>query len=152
MQISILSGTRYGLLRVLSLLPLAVAFVTSGVLTSAQVRHKPFVLVNLNEHKPIPYQHLLLYAGATPEQVRRHLAPVKLVTDAQGRTSLKLDPGMHWFQIWADGYSGCSKPPDLTRVSHSSVLFDEEIIVSNTCSPALMRLAPDDPILPPVVA
>jgi hypothetical protein len=76
---------------------------------------------------------------------------MKLVTDAQGRTSVELKPGMQWFQIWVDGYSGCIKPPDRIMVSDSSVLFDEGVIVSNTCSPALLRLAPDYLVTPTVV-
>jgi hypothetical protein len=108
-----------------------------------QTREEPFILVNLNEHKPVPNLHLLFYAGHTPGQVRKRLAPMKLLTDSHGRTSVSLKPGMRWFQIWVDGSYGCSTPPDRKMVSHSSVLFDEGVIVTNTCSPALLRLAPD---------
>lgn len=113
-----------------------------------QIRRVPFVLVNLNEHQPVPNRSLLLYAGATPRRVRLHLTPIKLVTDSRGRTSVKLDPSMRWFQIWLDGASGCSKPPDRRMVADSSVLLDEGVVVANTCSPALLRLAPDYQIRP----
>jgi hypothetical protein len=116
-----------------------------------QARHVSLVLVNLNEHQPVPNQPLLFYAGRTPRRVRQHLAPIKLLTDSRGRTSVELEPGMRWFQVWVDGSSVCSKPPDRRMVYDSSVLLDEGVVVSNTCSPALLRLAPDYYPVHPVI-
>jgi hypothetical protein len=94
-----------------------------------QVRQALLVLINLNAHQPVPNQHLLFYAGRTPRQVRQHLALMKLLTDAQGRTSVELQTSARWFQVWIDGVSVCSKAPDRKMVFHSPVLFDEGIIV-----------------------
>jgi hypothetical protein len=128
-----------------------VALLLSTGCLFGQARHVPLVLVNLDEHRPVQNEHLLFYAGRTPHQVRRHVAPMKLLTDSRGRTSVELEPGMRWFQVWVDGDSRCSKPADRRMVSDSSVLLDEGVVLSNTCSPALMRLAPDYSPIPPVI-
>ncbi len=55
---------------------------------------------------------------------------------------------MHYFQVMIDAPSKCNNRIYADLAYHSSVLFDEGIIVSNSCKSALERLMPDDPILP----
>jgi hypothetical protein len=152
MQITVLSRLTHSLSSISTRALFGILLLAIGsIRLSAQVKQVRFVLVNLSEHKPVPNQRLLLYTGSTPQQVRRHLALIRLMTDSRGGTSFEWNPKMHWFQVWIDGSSKCLAPPDRRMVFHSSVLFDEGIVVSNTCTPALERLAPDVPILPIVV-
>lgn len=136
--------------RSVNLLAVPLLLAASGTLLAGQAQQRSMVLVNLNEHRFVPDQHLLFFSGATPRRVRRHVTPQKLVTDSQGRTSFTWSPRMHYFQVLIDAPSACADRTYANFVYHSSVLFDQGIVVNNSCPPALERLMPDDPI-PPIV-
>jgi hypothetical protein len=117
-------------------------------------KQEPFILIDLRLHKAVPLEHLLLYVGKTPEQVRHRQTPIKLTTDTEGRTSFLWNPNLHWFQLWLNETSDCPHPLSSKMVFDSSVVFDEGIVVANTCLPTVQRLQPDvHPLhpLPPVV-
>jgi hypothetical protein len=64
--------------------------------------------------KPIPNEHLLIFQGATAEDVRAQKNPSKaLKTDANGVAILPLDdPSILKIQVWVDWHVLCQEKPN----------------------------------------
>jgi hypothetical protein len=110
-----------------------------------------FVLVNLHARKPVPNQHLIIFVGSTVVQARGHSRRIDLQTNADGIVSLVVPSGVLWFQAWREVTKPCQKELRDNEVWHGNVLFDEGIIVMDTCGAGLERLQPYFPNLPSVV-
>jgi len=109
------------------------------------------VLVNLHSRKPVPNQNLVIFVGSTVTQVRGHSRRMDLKTDADGVVSLTVPSGVLWFQAWREVTKPCQKELRGNEVWHGNVLFDEGIIVMDTCGAGLERLQPYLPKLRSVV-
>lgn len=94
--------------------------------------------------------HLVVFVGATVEEVRRRSIRIELETNANGVTTLSVGPHMLMFQVWHKEGEPCPKGPG-EAVFDSSVVFDEGPLVSDTCGPGLERLQPYFPYPPPAV-
>jgi hypothetical protein len=117
----------------------------------AQDRKVQFALVNLSDHSPVPNQRLLVFAGTTVRQTRKHPIQINIETDSTGLTSLALDSRMVWFQVWLDGPKSCPGGIPARDVFHRGVLLDEGVLVSNTCGQGFERLQPYFEMIPPIV-
>jgi hypothetical protein len=106
------------------------------------VHESKFVLVNLHARKPVPNQHLIVFMGSTVRQAREHSRRIDLDTDSDGIVSVALPPDVSWFQAWHELKKPCQKELRGNEVFHGSVLFDEGIIVMDTCDAGLERLQP----------
>ena len=116
----------------------------------SQDRQVQFVLVRLKDRKPLANQHLVVFMGATVKEARRHSIRAELETDSNGFTTLSIGPHISWFQVWHEEGKLCSGGIPSRDVFHSSVLFDEGAIVSDTCGQGLERLQPNVQLTPPV--
>jgi hypothetical protein len=114
----------------------------------SQDRQVRFVLVRLKDHKALANQHLLVFMGATVKEARRHSIRVELETDSNGVTTLSIGPHISWFQVWHEEGKLCPGGIPGRDVFHSSVMFDEGALVSDTCGPGLERLQPVIQIIP----
>jgi hypothetical protein len=110
-----------------------------------------FVLVNLHAKKPVPNQHLVIFVGSTVRQARGHSRRINLETNADGIVSLAVPPGVLWFQAWHEVTKPCQKELRGDEVMYGNVLFDEGILVMDTCGAGLERLQPYLPNPPSVV-
>ena len=91
-----------------------------------------------------------VFVGATVKEARRHSIRVEAETDSNGVVTLLIWPHIAWFQVWhEEGKFGPVGIPS-RDVFHSSVMFDEGALVSDTCSPRLERLEPYIQLIPPV--
>jgi hypothetical protein len=109
-----------------------------------------FILVRLKDHKPLGNQHLLVFMGTSVKEARRHSIRVQLETDSNGITTLSIGPHISWFQVWHEEGKLCPGGIPSRVVFHSSVMFDEGALVSDTCDQGLERLQPYLELLPPV--
>jgi hypothetical protein len=104
-------------------------------------RQAKFILIGFKQRKPLANHHLVVFEGATVEEARAHSVRFDLETDANGVTTLPIPPHMVWFQIWHEVGKFCPEtPPEV--VSHAKVLFDEGVIVSDSCDSGWERLQP----------
>ena len=101
-----------------------------------------FVLVRLADRKPVANQHLVIFMGATVNETRRHSIRLEVDTDSNGIIAPKLGPKTRWFQVWHKEGRSCPGGIPTRDVFHSSVLFDEGVLVSDTCGSGLERLQP----------
>ena len=115
-----------------------------------QERQVRFVLVRLKDHKPLANQHLVVFMGATVKEARRHSIRAELETDSNGVTTLSIGPRTAWFQVWHEEGKPCPGGIPSRDVFHSSVMFDEGALVSDTCGQGLERLQPYLQVIPPV--
>ena len=120
---------------------------TSVVALSQKEQQAPeaserFVLVRLADRKPVANQHLVIFMGATVKEARRHSIRLEVDTDSNGIIMPKLGPKIRWFQVWHKEGESCSGGIPARDVFHSSVLFDEGALVSDTCGAGLERLEP----------
>jgi hypothetical protein len=115
-----------------------------------QDRQVRFVLVRLKDGKPLPSQHLLVFMGANVKEARRHSIRVELETDPNGVATLSIGPHTAWFQVWHEEGKLCPGGIPSRDVFHSSVMFDEGALVSDTCGAGLERLQPYFQLIPPV--
>ncbi len=126
-------------------------FVVVGRNVWAQDGAVKFALVRLSDHTPVANQHLLVFAGVTVRQARKHTIRINVETDAKGITSLVLDARLVWFQVWIDGPKTCPGSIPARDVFHRGVLMDEGALLSNTCGQGLERLQPYFEMSPPTV-
>ena len=123
---------------------------------SAQQSRRPqdsqmrFVLVRLKDHKPLANRHLMVFMGATVKEARRHSNRIDLETDSNGVATLSIGPHVAWFQVWHEEGKLCPGGIPSRDVFHSSVMFDEGALVSDTCGSGLERLQPYIQLRPPV--
>jgi hypothetical protein len=116
----------------------------------ASIGQVKLILIGFKHRKPLANQHLVVFEGATVEQARGHSIRFNLETDANGVTTLSIAPHMLWFQAWHEVSKFCPEsPPEM--VYNSSVLFDEGIMVSDSCDSGWERLQPYSPNPRPVV-
>lgn len=101
-----------------------------------------FVLVRLKDRKPLENRHLVIFVGKTDKDAVKHLTRIDADTNAQGIVTLQFDPKMRWFQVWHDVGKRCAGGIGANDVFHSSVVFDEGPLVSDTCGQELERLQP----------
>jgi hypothetical protein len=101
-----------------------------------------FVLVRLADRKPVANQHLVIFMGATVKEARKHPIRLEVDTDSDGIIAPKIGPKIRWFQVWHKEGESCSGGTPARDVFHSSVLFDEGALVSDTCGSGLERLQP----------
>jgi hypothetical protein len=120
-------------------------------IATAQEKPKAFVLLTLKDHKPVPNQRVRILMGATEDQIRQNPIQINLVTDQAGRTLLTPAPKMRWFQAWVDGPGPCPHNSYRDLISHIGVLFDEGIVLSNTCGSNIERLQPYETSIPEVI-
>jgi alkylated DNA nucleotide flippase Atl1 len=119
----------------------------------SQDRQVRFVLVRLKDSMPLANQRLVVFMGATVKEARRHSIRVDLKTDSSGVTTLSIGPHISWFQVWHEEGKLCPGGIPSRDVFHSSVLFDEGALVSDTCGRGLERLQPYFlQVIPPVYA
>ena len=117
----------------------------------SQDRQERFVLVRLKDHKPLANQHLVVFMGATVKEARRHSIRVELETDSNGVITLSIGPHISWFQVWHEEGKFCPGGIPSRDVFHSSVMFDEGALVSDTCGPGLEKLQPGVQLTPSVL-
>jgi hypothetical protein len=120
----------------------------SGQSQDRQVR---FVLVRLKDRKPLANQHLVVFMGATVKEARRHSIRAELETDSSGFTTLSIGPHILWFQVWHEEGKRCPGGIPSRELFHSSVMFDEGALVSDTCGQGLERFQPYFELTPPVL-
>jgi hypothetical protein len=115
-----------------------------------QDNQERFVLVRLKDRKPLANQHLVVFMGPSVKEVRRHSIRVELETDSNGLATLSIGPHIAWFQVWHVEGKLCPGGIPSRDVFHSSVMFDEGALVSDTCGAGLERLQPYIQLKPPV--
>jgi hypothetical protein len=129
--------------------PVLISLLFSICGSAQQTKQRMFVLVHLPSYELIPHQRLRFLAGITEAQIRKKPIEIRLETNARGRVSIPMNPRWRWFQLWVDGPGPCPDNPYKRFISHSSVLFDEGVVASNTyCHNTLERLEPDSPYMP----
>jgi hypothetical protein len=101
-----------------------------------------FVLVRLADRKPVANQHLVIFMGTTVKETRRRSVRLEIDTDSSGVIAPKIGPNIRWFQVWHKEGKSCPGGIPARDVFHSSVLFDEGALVSDTCGSSLERLQP----------
>jgi hypothetical protein len=106
------------------------------------IQKDQFVLVRLKDRKPLANRHLVIFVGTTVKDARKHLTRMDADTNSQGVVTLQFDPKMRWFQVWHDVGKSCAGGIRADDVFHSSVVFDEGPLVSDTCGQELERLQP----------
>ena len=122
----------------------------AGQNEQSQNRQVRFVLVRLKDRKPLANQHLSVFMGATVKEARRHSIRVELETDSNGVATFSIGPHISWFQVWHEEGKLCPGGVPSRDVFHSSVMFDEGALVSDTCGPGLERFQPYFQLTPPV--
>ena len=83
--------------------------------------------------KPVPANHVLVFTGATPQDVQFHRGHLDAVTDADGLALVTLDSRQpRYAQMWIDFHSRCQKHPNFESISLERV--HDHGLVLNDCS------------------
>lgn len=106
------------------------------------VQTERFVLIDLAEGKIVPNRHLVIFTGQSDKDARRHKNKIECDTDSNGVITLSLSPKIRWFQVWHEVGKVCPGGVKNGAVFHSSVLFDEGVLVMDACTPNAERLQP----------
>ena len=99
-------------------------------------------LLDAKSGKPVGSNHLLLFTGATPQDVQFQKGHAEAKTDANGLTVVTLNLKLVEFaQVWVDFHSLCEKHPNLQSVS----LLEAHAhgLVLNECSTLRVQAKPD---------
>jgi hypothetical protein len=92
--------------------------------------------------KPIVGIHLLVFAGATVEDMRQHSHQFDLYTNESGKAKLVLtSDSLDFMQVWADGETLCQSRPNLVSLSVKQVL-DKGLQAPNNCGKLHVSTAP----------
>jgi hypothetical protein len=134
---------------------ICLSLVACGIANAQQKSQTPtrqvkLILIGFKHRKPLANQHLVVFEGTTDKEARAHSIRFNLATDASGVTTLPTPPHMVWFQVWHEVGKFCPETPP-KMVSHSNVLFDEGVIVSDSCESGWERLQPYNPNPLPIV-
>lgn len=113
-----------------------------GAVAMAQDSHIVVQAVNGRNGKPLANQHLLVFAGESPESVSQHKKQFELVTDKEGLADLTIAPSdVRWIQVWVDWHVLCQSEPNSKSFSVAEVL-STGLSTPNTCGPSIRKLTP----------
>jgi hypothetical protein len=92
--------------------------------------------------KPLANQHLLVFAGESPEGVRLQKEHFQLVTDNDGLADLPIASGtVQWIQVWPDWHILCQKTPNREAFSVTEIL-STGLSTPNACGSVRQELRP----------
>lgn len=90
-------------------------------------------LVDGRNGKPIVGVHMVVFGGASLEEVRLHKARFDLVTNTEGLAAIPaLLPSIQWVQVWPDAYMLCQDKPNNNSFKISEIT-SVGLNASNTC-------------------
>jgi hypothetical protein len=100
---------------------------------TAQDSHIIVQVVDGRNGRPLANQHLLVFAGESPQSVRQHKKQFELVTDKEGRADLMVVPrDIQWIQVWVDWHVLCQSEPNSKSFSVAEIL-STGLSTPNTC-------------------
>jgi hypothetical protein len=92
--------------------------------------------------KPIKGTHLLIFAGGTAEELRRHAQHFDLLTDQHGDAELTLDSdSLKFLQVWVDKMTLCQSRPNALSLSVEEALA-KGLLAPNECGKLPMSSEP----------
>jgi hypothetical protein len=92
--------------------------------------------------KPIKGAHLLIFAGGTAEELRRHSQHFDLLTDQHGEAELTLDSdSIKFLQVWVDKMTLCQPRPNAVSLSVEEALA-KGLLAPNGCGKLHMSSTP----------
>ena len=113
-----------------------------GATTIAQSTQIIVRAVDGRNGKPLANQHLLVFAGKSPDGVREQETHFDLMTDKDGLTTLTItSPEIKWIQVWPDGQVLCQTGPNSTSFSVGEIM-STGLKTPNTCSSLVREVAP----------
>jgi len=128
-------------LSVLTKLGIIAVIIAVGSAAMAQDNRIVIHLIDGRNGKPISNEHLLVFQGASTEDIKEHRSHLDLQTDANGIAFLPAD-AMPQIQVWPDWYKICRS------ASSNSIFSLEEIkkngaATPNSCGSTTMKLVPN---------
>src|SRR5260370_41563066 len=108
-----------------------------SIMAMAQDNRIVIHLIDGRNGKPVSNEHLLIFEGASPEDIKEHRSHLDLQTDANGIAFLPTD-AMPQIQVWPDWHKVYS------LASSNSIFSLEEIkknwaTTQNTCGSAFLK-------------
>jgi hypothetical protein len=128
-------------LSVLHKFSIIAVIIAAGFTAMAQDNRIVIHVIDGRNGKPVPNEHLLIFQGASSDDIREHRSHLDLQTDADGIALLPTD-AMAQIQIWVDWHKVCQSS------SSNSIFSLEEIKKSgvatpNSCGSIARKLAPN---------
>lgn len=133
-------------LRIAAIVRLCAALVlcSSVANAGAQNSHRTIDIKALDGRngKPIKGAHLLIFAGKTAEELRRHTRHFDLLTDQHGDAELTLNrDSLEFLQVWVDKMTLCQSRPNAVSLSVQEA-FTKGLLAPNECGKLQMSSAP----------
>jgi hypothetical protein len=128
-------------LSVLTKFSIIAVIIAAGFTAMAQDNRIVIHLIDGRNGKPVSNEHLLIFQGASPEDIKEHRSHLDLQTDANGIAFLPTD-AMPQIQVWPDWHKIC-------RSAASNSIFSLEEIkkngaaTPNSCGSTTMKLVPN---------
>ena len=119
-----------------------VGLILVGVAAMAQDTRIVVQVVDGRSGRPLADQHLLIFAGESPDAVRLQKNHFELVTDKDGLANLPIaSSDVQWIQVWPDWRILCQKTPNGEAFSVAEIL-STGLSTPNTCGSARQELRP----------
>jgi hypothetical protein len=128
----------------LALRKFGVVAVMAGAGLTAMAQESRIVVHALNgkNGKPIANEHLVIFTGASAEDVREHKNHIELRTDAKGTALLSVDDrATSHIQVWVDWHVLCQEAPNSKSYSLEDIL-KRGLTTPNNCGRVEQAVAP----------
>ncbi len=119
-----------------------IGLLVMGATATAQETRIVVHVVDGRNGRPLANQHLLVFAGESPESVREHNKQFELVTDKDGLAALtSVSHTVRWIQVWVDWHILCQREPNSKSFSVAEIL-STGLSTPNTCGSAVQKPTP----------
>jgi hypothetical protein len=121
----------------------AITIMTVAGLAGAQRGGIVIQVLNGKNGQPIANEHLVVFTGASVEDVKEQKNHVEVRTDAKGEALLSVDTlATSHIQVWVDWHVPCQEVPNSKSYSVEDILKNGSS-TSNNCGPVKHPLSPN---------
>ena len=114
-----------------------------GLACMAQENNIVIHAVNGKNGKPLANEHLVIFTGASAEDVREHKNHVELLTDAKGTALLPLaGNATSQIQVWLDWHVLCQETPNSRSYSVEDIV-KTGLTSPNNCGSVVQGVSPN---------
>ena len=100
-------------------------------------------VVNGKNGKPVAHAHVLVFQGASTEEVTQQRHPIELRTDSEGVAVLPKDTMMPWLRVFVDWHRPCQTDPQ-GGIYPLAKITGEGLVTPNTCGSITRKASPYD--------
>jgi hypothetical protein len=97
-------------------------------------------VVNGKNGKPVANAHVLVFQGASTEEVTQLKHSIELRTDSDGVAVLPKD-AMPWLRVFVDWHAPCQTDPQ-GGIYPLATIVDEGLVTPNTCGSITRKASP----------